>query len=238
MNCPLCGNEGNLCESHVVPEFLFKPAYDTSHRLKFFNRGSSGSRIFQKGFHSKLLCLSCEKILNEKYEQPMSKIWKRVIPDKPPSNIFLCQDIDFNLLKLFHLSILWRASVCKHENYSHVSLGNFHEIQIKNLILEGNPVPANKCPIFGEIITIRGTGKAMKGFVTSFSPKRVNGHRCYPFFYGGCVWQTFVSSHPIGSIDEKFIGFTNKLQFKVKNLKDSHLLANTMTEVVRQDQML
>ena len=58
MNCPLCGNEGNLCESHVVPEFLFKPAYDTSHRLKFFNRGSSGSRIFQKGFHSKLLCLS------------------------------------------------------------------------------------------------------------------------------------------------------------------------------------
>ena len=128
MNCPLCGNEGNLCESHVVPEFLFKPAYDTSHRLKFFNRGSSGSRILQKGFHSKLLCLSCEKFLNEKYEQPMSKIWKRVIPDKPPSNIFLCQDIDFNLLKLFHLSILWRASICKHENYSHVSLGPFHEL--------------------------------------------------------------------------------------------------------------
>ena len=78
----------------------------------------------------------------------------------------------------------------------------------------------------------------MKGFVTSFIPKRVNGHRCYPFFYGGCLWYTFVSSHPIGSIDGKFIGFTNKLQFKVKNLKDSHLLANTMTEVVQQDQML
>jgi hypothetical protein len=50
---------------------------------------------------------------------------------------YLLPNVDFRLLKLFVLSVLWRASVSGLDFYSGVDLGQSHENKIKSLISDG-----------------------------------------------------------------------------------------------------
>ncbi len=235
ITCPLCPTHNNrkkLCRSHIIPEFLYKRGYDEKHRLKKRLKGLGGGRIVQQGFKDYLLCEDCEQFLNRSYEKPIERIWDQIIPDKPSNNVLVLKNIDFNILKLFHLSILWRASVCKHDDFSHVRLGAKHESQIKDILWANTRVSSKQYPIRGKIITFPKTGETMKGFVTSFVPKKAKGHPCYPFFYGGCAWWILVSSHSVGNLDENFIGFNSDLRLEVEDYQDSVLISPVMSELV------
>src|SRR5437870_3517058 len=68
MNCALCQQVAELCDSHIVPEFFYKPLYDSKHR--FFRISSSPEKhdtTLQKGLRERLLCQQCETRLS-RYE--------------------------------------------------------------------------------------------------------------------------------------------------------------------------
>jgi hypothetical protein len=63
--CRLCGNDAELCDSHIVPEFLYKPLYDGKHRTLHARGDLTSKRLVQKGLRERLLCVECERRIGE-----------------------------------------------------------------------------------------------------------------------------------------------------------------------------
>jgi len=86
-----------------------------------------------------LLCKECEGIIN-RFETYFSNAWykQEKCPNKVNNSAVQVTGLDYTLFRLFHLSILWRASVSKREEFSRVQLGP-HEEKIRHMIFAGDP---------------------------------------------------------------------------------------------------
>ena len=141
MICRLCQDENVLKNSHIIPEFFYKPIYDSRHRLHL---RKSGKRVIgkplQKGIRERLLCEDCEQQLsrNEKYVREvlfggteigiMRFQHKRVL-----------SNLDYKKVRLFFLSLIWRMSVAsEHSMWKNVNLGP-HEEPIRFMVHSENP---------------------------------------------------------------------------------------------------
>ena len=64
-NCRLCGKAKELCDSHVISEYFYKPLYDESHEYLVLSTDPKQKRIFEKkGIRERLLCVQCEAHIN------------------------------------------------------------------------------------------------------------------------------------------------------------------------------
>src|SRR6266849_5839504 len=110
--CKLCREDKPLCSSHIIPEFLYRPLYDDNHRAIEVSLIPKKAHLLQKGYREPLLCFECEQRIN-KYEVYFRDIWyeKKKLPPVVMRQYVEINGIDYTLFKLFHLSIVWRASV-------------------------------------------------------------------------------------------------------------------------------
>lgn len=193
--CRLCRREGQLRNSHIVPEFLYDDLYNNKQQLLGINGvGPKGRRLIQKGIREPLLCEHCEQYINEHCEKPFRAQW---FETSPLPTTWAVDDIfwgnfDCSSFKLFHLSVLFRASVSSLPTYQAVSLGP-HEEHIRSLILRRDPGPSWRYPIFGYAVVHHETWTPVRMIS---APERVsfNGHRCYGMMYG-VYWCFCTSSH-------------------------------------------
>ena len=73
--CRRCGSIGRLCDSHIIPEFAYRPIYDKDSRAMAVGSERPERRIkVQQGLKERLFCLSCEKFFN-KLETPFKRFW-------------------------------------------------------------------------------------------------------------------------------------------------------------------
>lgn len=197
MKCKLCLNDTDLVNSHIIPEFFFKPLYEKVGNSFRFNvvplDNSQNLRYKQKGLTEKLLCINCEKQLSI-YEDHARRvfyggigIW---IKNGNPIEI---SGIDYSKFKLFQLSILWRASVSNLDFFQGVQLGP-HEESIRLMIKNENPGIQLKYPcIF--VMILMGNSNPVDAFIYQPEMLRIDGQRAYRFIFGGCFWLYFVSKH-------------------------------------------
>lgn len=199
--CRLCGRETRLLLSHILPEFLLKPAYDDKHRarehtLRQHPVADIQKRLIQKGHREKLLCTNCETRFS-RYERYFASIWygpQALRPSCGDLRGFIIQGLEYKPFKLFHLSILWRCGMSAREEFHSVRLGR-HGQKIANLLLADDPGPPNEYPIGAVALVNPDTNEFMEGFVNSPISRRVEGHRVYIVAFGGCMWCYGVSSH-------------------------------------------
>lgn len=151
--CRLCLQPNDLLDSHIIPEFMYKPLYDGKHRMiPIAERAGQLQRQkpLQKGVRELLLCLQCERRLNTCFEQPNVSLWRSMVEQQPVGNISInrleiaegvtalqFQGFDYHSFKLLLLSVLWRASVATHADYAAVELGP-HENTIRAMLYEQN----------------------------------------------------------------------------------------------------
>jgi hypothetical protein len=139
--CKLCNENRKLCESHVIPEFMYQPVYKDHKAI-----GIVGSperlkvKTIQKGLREPLLCNVCEAHLNDSFERPNSLLWKALrdrTPPPPPAewlspgpepDLIAIANLPYSSLKLLFLSILWRASVAKRPDFYETDLGPYEEV--------------------------------------------------------------------------------------------------------------
>lgn len=193
--CALCLRERRLCDSHIIPEFMYEPGYgekDGSFRLEM----ETGRRpLVQKGYTEPLLCEECEGFLNDNYERPFYRGWyelDRLPPISPEAEIILAKGIRYAPFKLFHLSVLWRASVASDSFCKPVDLGP-HEEPIREMVLDGDAGEPTEYPIMGAALTHEeelAHGLVMGPAVTKYSAMRL-----YSMIYGGFEWVIGVASH-------------------------------------------
>ncbi len=192
--CRLCKKSDQLCRSHIVPEFLYRPLYDDKHRYSILTKGTASRRYGQSGLSEKLLCFGCEQYLC-KYESYAAKVLsgREGHHAQQQGGYITVRDIDYTQFKVFLMSILWRASVSSMEFFKLVSLGPREE-RLKKLIAEGEPGSPEE---FGCIVTFaHDKGSDMSDTFFNPEPMRWAGRRMYKFFFAGAVWLYHCDSRP------------------------------------------
>lgn len=218
--CKLCNNYSRLVESHIIPEFCYKPLYDELHRFPGCSDAQDGKiDIYQKGLKEKMLCNHCENTLS-KYESYVRDVLygNNGIINKKDNN----KEVDYKKFKLFALSILWRASVAQEKSFQKVKLGGYHEEKLRELFFSGTP---GKYYEYGFFLSfnIGDDEKVIDDLMNNPDWKRIrDGHRLYRFLFVGIWWMFFVSNHS-KSLPEEFFSLKEdgKLTIYEKKLSEN-----------------
>lgn len=196
MKCHLCQNDRELCDSHIIPEFLYRDLYNDQHTLMGINgQGNKGWKPLQKGTREHLLCFDCEQYLNDKYEKPFLKQWTvdSPLPDRIAQDAAHTAVYDYSKFKLFHLSILFRASVSSLPTFRGVNLAT-HEDRIRRMLITEDPGKEWEYPILAFAV-LNGRGEVERRLISCPIASRYEGHIVYGQIYGGAIWWISVSSH-------------------------------------------
>jgi len=193
--CQLCQRDQPLCQSHIIPEFVYAPLYNDDGRMMGITGfGGKGWKLIQKGLRDELLCRDCEALVNERYEIPFQKQWTQhyPLPNRANEGDVVQAQFDYTSFKLFHLSILFRAAVSTNAMFGIVELGKHQEI-LRRMLLAGDPGREDRYPIFATAL-INGRSEIERRVVTAPTLTRVNGHHVYGFVFDGVLWWYSVSS--------------------------------------------
>lgn len=228
--CALCCEERKLCNSHIVPEFLYTQLYDDKHRVAVLGKDFDRTKYEQKGLREYLLCSSCESYLS-KYEKYASQLMKGEEGERQRQapRLYSIENIDYQTFRLFGLSLLWRASIADSVFFEKVSLGSHQEI-IRQMILRGDAGPQDKYGFFlGRIVSSELHPEALMMQPTI---SRFEGHRCYRFVFGGFVWVFVVSSHGLSDVAQAcLISKEGKMLVVEHQLRDIKFMMRGITAI-------
>ncbi len=228
-NCKLCKLEKELMDSHVIPEFMFRLAYDNNRAL-LLSVATLETSVIQQGYYEPLLCKDCEGKIS-KYETHVALRWGHQFPEKiVEENVYITMDLDYTQFRLFQLSILWRASVSKGlRAFEKVNLGHHEEI-IRQMILNGDPGYPEQ---YAFIPTIQFVGQRKNEYVKDEDLGRPvpqvkdvvimelpdREFDVYIFTYGGVKWYFLVSILPATQLFiYKYFGRDGKLVFLTEDV--------------------
>ena len=75
MKCKLCLRERELCNSHIIPAFLYKQGYDGNGQILALKKGVIKPKNLQhQEAYEKLLCSECDGKVLIKNTNSLSKI--------------------------------------------------------------------------------------------------------------------------------------------------------------------
>jgi len=201
--CKLCKRRKVLCNSHIIPEFMWRQTYDENGRALSLNGGIGKKRPLQKGLREYMLCRACEDIL-QKDETWFSNYWfqEQPLPNPAEGRYIELNGFDFDPFFRFHLSILWRAAVTTLDNYSAISLGPYEEKLRK--LLHGELTHFRKEPsIYGVVLRRPQTHELCQWMITDPVYSRISHVQTFTFVFGGCAWKYGISGHAV-PFDESF----------------------------------
>jgi hypothetical protein len=194
MSCALCLRDAKLRKSHIIPEFLYKPLYDSKNRFHVLATTAHRPRPFQqKGIRERLLCGTCEGRLSkwEKYARGVLFGGEELVCTER-GHYFSVSGVDYKRMKLFQMSILWRAGVACHQIFSRVQLGP-HAEQLRRMIHAGVPGRADKYPCL--MFQVLNNDGEVVDFIDQPTRLRFDGIIAYRFIFAGFLWVYLVPSH-------------------------------------------
>ncbi len=233
MHCALCLQESELRRSHIIPEFVYESLYDEKHRLQVLSLlPEKGNWREQKGLREPLLCDKCEQHLSvaEGYARKLLLGGGPVTYRTEGSVVFL-SDLDYLQLRLFQLSVLWRAGVSSLPFFAKVQLGPLAE-ELRTLILAGHPGPPDRfcCMMFG----LTYEKEAFSGIVMQPGRLRLHEQIAYRFVFGGFLWAFFVSGKGLpAALLPCTLQPPGTAVFLVRDARDMDNLASFSTELIR-----
>jgi hypothetical protein len=191
---------------------MYKGIFDVKHKLykvdmkvapKLIGRPSTGE------YDRDILCADCDNNIIGKLESYASKVLFGGVPLKAKTirNKYGVEytefsGIDYSFLKLFLLSILWRASISKRDFFSEIKLGP-HEEKIRKIIFEGDPRERDDYPIL--LLTHRNEPIFPTEYVANPRKTRLFNRIAYVFPIAG-IYYIFVIAED--RIDDPLMDFS------------------------------
>ncbi len=128
-NCKLCGQTANLVKSHVIPQALHKDILPDDDVMKLYSLGQDYGKRSSTGIYGQFLCQCCENYFDSYDDYGVKFVRKYADGEagKPLLGSFekgFTADVDYTKLKLWVLSMLWRADACDHEFFKLIELGD------------------------------------------------------------------------------------------------------------------
>lgn len=211
--CRLCLSHGPLCNSHILPEYLYRHFYDEQRRALVVTLDRPQSPKFQQsGFKEFMLCPSCEGLINE-YEKVFKSEWidSGVMRSVTNGNQIL-EFKDLNLHRLFHLSVLFRASCSSHGIFSEVQLDSVNHERIRKLLLESRSPSESDYPVVCASLLLEGAPSDQ--FIGPPHFIWFGRWRVYYFTFAACQWLYFGPS----------VELPDTLRGQLKNSKPIHII--------------
>ena len=153
-NCKLCGQLKLLVKSHIIARSFFLHSKGCSkHWSEARQHDSKDVQIWQNGvWDDTIVCSTCEERMCEWDSYGFQILGGPPGGDSFPKSesdieAFVLKNVDYTKLKLFALSILWRASVSSQPFFARINLGP-HEPIIGKMLLQGTPGPFNDYAVF------------------------------------------------------------------------------------------
>jgi hypothetical protein len=155
--CRLCLCESTLKESHIIPSSLFRFVRDKTMDDRFYEIGNNITHIVQDGPKEYLLCDKCEQKIGkyEKYHKESIHLSRHGIKIVHDGKIAIIQNLTYEKVKLFLLSLLWRMGISNLPQFSNISLTT-HEDDLRKIIFEEKTVKCHEYPIAAIIPLING----------------------------------------------------------------------------------
>ncbi|MEP6647837.1 MAG: hypothetical protein ABJC12_12180 [Saprospiraceae bacterium] len=218
MQCQLCLQEKKLLKkSHIIPNFLYKRLFGEDHRLVNVNLGNFDEFNYtHSGYYDKdILCGDCDSNLLgrlETYasnclyfngsEKSRSMIRTELLGGGDTFPALRFHNMDYTKLKLFLLSILWRAHISKHPFFQEVQLGPYAE-KLRKMLLEHDAGPEDEF----EVILLHVDSKQTRPEKALFQPRkmRVDGNYQYVFYIDRIIYHYNISGHNKQSVYTKGI---------------------------------
>lgn len=152
--CKLCGEDRPLVEAHIIPESMY-PFDEPREPLLMV---PSSPEIYpgrsRRGVYDReLVCEPCEAKFS-----PWDDYANRLLRKEPGEHDYTCVDgeprvytvtpFDYPKLKLFFVSLLWRASESNQSFFAHVSVGPKHTARLREMIWMGEPGEPEEFSVF------------------------------------------------------------------------------------------
>jgi hypothetical protein len=145
MKCHLCLEDKKLIKAHIIPESFFLP-------LRFGKRapeihtnidGKHSKRSPVGIYDTSILCSECANTIGDWDNYAQQLLLKEfnedlAVYDGSKKVAYKIDSFDYEKLKLFFISVLWRASISSHYFFKRVKLGPYESVARK-MILENEP---------------------------------------------------------------------------------------------------
>jgi hypothetical protein len=212
MYCRGCGQNKKLIKAHIIPESFFRGLRNGKQIPKIHSttEGVHPKRAPIGVYDTEILCNDCEQIFQTLDEYGCQILIQKEEQEPLHHNGQLVgyriNDIDTARLKLFFLSILWRASISSQDFYSKVSLNQLEE-KVKKLIWQNDP----GCPHDFSFVLAKFEGDGAGRTILDPHQERWSGVRYYRFYLYGTILYIKADSRKTPSEWEKFIPTDNSV---------------------------
>ncbi len=208
--CALCqATPVKLCESHIIPEFLYSLPGDQAERNELWlwssDPATRGKRT-PRGVYERLLCLPCEGRFQRLEDYVATLLYDtqgRVkAQERDLGTRFEFTGIEYPRMKLFLLSMLWRMGVSRSDSFKTIQL-DAHNEQLRTMLMNDDPGPG---PAFGCVISYcpllaqRHPKLDFRQF--GVFPEMIQGREGYPkirMVFGGLFWQYHITYSGVGA---------------------------------------
>lgn len=242
MYCRLCRREFTSSDreikSHIIPEFFFRILRkEEGSFFRFETRPGQAPYPLQTGiFEKNILCRDCEEEFSRVETYVSQLLYYRDQSSMTSPEFFydriIFKNIDYKKMRLFQLSILWKASITMRSEFSEVKLRACCEEMLRRMILSdnlGDPF-CYGCMMFSDPCN----HLLLKSIF--ISPRKIyfNSHVIYVFMFGGYFW-CFVepSDFFIWRSNNLFLQQDGTLTVLVGNNKILNYVVNVASEIIR-----
>lgn len=209
--CRLCLNEKVLLKkSHILPKFILNKVLN-KHKEGFVVMGidtSNQKKVFDNAYEPNILCNYCDNKILGGYEDYGSKFLfgplgkKDIISHENFQTYIDVKNVDYQKLKMFILSILWRSSISK--IFNEVKLSERQEEELRQILLSNQAISQNFYPVFiwnyahlkeipNEII------------LPPYIGKKKAGEQNFLFIGGGMIFQILIEFDKMSEIYKEAI---------------------------------
>lgn len=204
--CGLCQLNGWLVDSHIIPNFQYKPLKETEGRFYVLSTDPSKKLMKkQKGITENLLCSKCDNERLSDYENHLAKVLFGGHPLRGQTiePMLIVEGYDYKKIKNGLLSILWRMSLSTNPFFSQVSLGDKHEERLRGVLLNDIELPEEEYPIY--VVAPYFDGSNLRDVILQPSFTRLGGNRIYRCLISGLIFTFSIGSAPLGGVERAII---------------------------------
>jgi hypothetical protein len=190
MICKLCGTDKELIEAHVIPRPFFAEVDGGHNRAKVMaNRAADFPKRLPIGLYdSGMLCATCDQQIARWDEYGIELLLQRrheltPIPTVDDPVAFVRDSFDYSRLKLFFLSVLWRAHESTLAFFGKVQLGP-HRDRLFQMIVDADPGTPEEFSVLLSAFTIDNRFPKSGAPILDPHPERWEGVNAYRLSFG------------------------------------------------------
>lgn len=212
MACKFCSEDKKCIKAHIIPNSLYQPIFnDKKGMLLLSNKHKTYPKKQHIGIYdTNIVCEECERLFSKPDNYAKSFFSADIndddfIIDNNEKIAYIIRNYDYHNLKLFFISLLWRASASTQPFFSNVNIGPF-ENQIKDMIERNDPGDENT---FSATLTRYDNHLASRTQLDPFRYKW-DGINYYTFYLRGWKCYIKVDQHPAPEIMRDFMAKPNQ----------------------------